>query len=378
VAAAAGLAACGFVGDSFDQPARTRAVAVADLDGDGDLDAFLANAKNDIPPRDTVWLNDGAGTFSQRAQRLEQGVSLTVAAGDLDGDGDADILVIRNRRAEVLLNDGTGLFSAGPSTGWGLEHAASAAALGDLDGDGDLDAFVSGCCGVSGSADRRYLAYTTVWLNDGAGRFIDSGQALGDLGSWAAALGDLDGDGDLDAFVANSASDRGGAGAPRQNEPNTVWLNDGAGRFTDSGQRLGAADTVAAALGDLDGDGDLDAFVGNARAADEVWLNDGLGNFSDSGQSLGNADTQRVALGDVDRDGDLDAVADTNGGTWVWVNDGLGAFGGAGQHLSHDPDCAATLGDVDGDGDLDLLAGCVDREVTIWLNDGAGDWTRQD
>jgi hypothetical protein len=353
-------------------------VAVADLDGDGDLDVYLANAKNDIPPRDTVWRNNGSGVFGWRGQRLEQGVSLSVAAGDLDGDGDLDILVIRNRRAEVLLNDGTGLFSAGPSTGWGVEHAASAAALGDLDGDGDLDAFVSGCCGVSGSADRRYRAYTTVWLNDGAGRFTDSGQALGDLGSWAAALGDLDGDGDLDAFVANSASDRDAAGAPRQNEPNTVWLNDGAGRFSDSGQRLGAADTVAAALGDLDGDGDLDAFVGNVRAADEVWLNDGLGNFSVSGQSLGNADTQRVALGDLDGDGDLDGVADTNDGAWLWLNDGQAAFTGGRQYFWHGPACAANLGDADGDGDLDLLAGCVEREVMVWLNDGAGTWARRD
>jgi len=90
-------------------------VAVADLDGGGDMDAFLANAKNDIPPRDTVWLNDGAGTFHQRSQRLGQGVSLAVAAGDLDGDGDLDAMADTQGGAWVWVNDGLGVFTGGRS-----------------------------------------------------------------------------------------------------------------------------------------------------------------------------------------------------------------------------------------------------------------------
>lgn len=78
--------------------------------------------------------------------------------------------------------------------------------------------------------------------------FIDSGQRLGAAQSWDVALGDLDGDDDLDAFVANAAL--GGA-------KNTVWLNDGQGSFARSEQILDYGQGVA--LGDLDGDGDLDA-----------------------------------------------------------------------------------------------------------------------
>ena len=88
-----------------------------------------------------------------------------------------------------------------------------------------------------------------------------------------------------------------------QNPPsgNKIWLNDGHGVFTDSGQSLGDSATfIDAALGDLDGDGDLDAFVAN-----NVWVNDGSGNFTDSGLILGDSTSSRVALDDLDGDGDL-------------------------------------------------------------------------
>ena len=71
--------------------------------------------------------------------------------------------------------------------------------------------------------------------------FKDSGQKLGDTMSFSVALGDLDGDGDLDAWVAND-------------QANLVWINDGNGLFTDSGQALGKNRSLSIALGTLDGD----------------------------------------------------------------------------------------------------------------------------
>jgi len=155
---------------------------------------------------------------------------------------------------------------------------------------------------------------------------MDSGQRLGDFGSQAVALGDLDGGGALDALVGNSSSLRDALGTTSRDEPNTVWLNDGAGHFTDSGQALGNSHTRYAALGDLDGDGDLDALTDSERGG-QVWLNDGLGNFTSSRQDL-----------------------------------------------SHASDCASAIGDVDGDGDLDIVAGCLERTTRVWLNDGTGDF----
>ena len=80
---------------------------------------------------------------------------------------------------------------------------------------------------------------------------------------------------------------------------NRVWINDGNGTFTDSGQSLGNHVSLDVSLGDVDGDGDLDAFVANFDQGNRVWINDGGGTFTDSGQSLGNHGSTGVSLGDV-------------------------------------------------------------------------------
>jgi len=100
-------------------------------------------------------------------------------------------------------------------------------------------------------------------------------QGLGNRNSFDIGLGDLDGDGNLDAYVGNNA------------QGNTVWTNDGTGLFYDTGQSLGSGQSLKVALGDLDDDGDLDVFVANNNGPNTVWTNDGTGAFSTNGQLLG-------------------------------------------------------------------------------------------
>ncbi len=232
-----------------------------------------------------------------------------------------------------------------------LSSKGADVALGDLDGDGDLDAYVGvlADCFNCDPANR-------VWFGDGAGHFTDSGQRLGGQSTWGVALADLDGDGDLDAVDANNG------GAPAANA-NAVWFNDGRGRFADSGQRLGDRASMDVALGDVDGDGDVDAVFGNYGAGD-IWLNDGRGRFAAApAQPLVSMRTNAVLLHDVDRDGDLDLFQANTGYDLVYWNEGGGAFVDSGQRLGEVHDCGdgpatqdAAIGDLDGDGDLDFLA----------------------
>ena len=269
---------------------------------------------------------------------------------------------IRGTGAEILLNPIQFQFFADVPlvsgnfqlSGQALGAANSlGVALGDLDGDGDLDAFVA----------NESNQPNEVWLNNGAGTFTDSGQALGARNSQSVALGDLDGDGDLDAFVANLE------------QPSDVWLNNGAGVFTDSGQNIGNNASRGVALGDMDGDGDLDAFVANDSQADKLWLNSGAGVFTDSGQNIGG--TRRsadVALGDVDNDGDLDAMTSNfNGGDSVYLNNGAGVLTDSRQSLSNPFSQGVELGDVDGDGDLDAwTVNAATNPDKVFLNNGNG------
>lgn len=314
------------------------AVALGDLDGDGDLDAFVADRSNQV---NIVWHNDGSGTFTDR-QEIGSSDSRGMALGDLDRDGDLDAFVANFSQANrVWLNNGDGTFS---NSGQSLGSSKSRdVALGDIDGDGDLDAFVANI----GQANK-------IWLNDGNGAFTSSGQALGGSKSRAVALGDLDGDGDLDAFIANYG------------QINRVWIN-ASGVFTDSGQSLGSAKSAGVALGDIDGDGDLDAFVANDGQADKVWLNNGSGVFTDNGQTLGSSASRDVALEDLDGDGDLDAfVANYGQPNRVWLNNG-GTFTSE-QPLGTSDSWAAALGDLDGDGDLDAFVANYNQADKVWVN----------
>jgi FG-GAP-like repeat len=156
------------------------------------------------------------------------------------------------------LNNGNGVFSAGGS----LAPFASqfrAVALGDVDGDGDLDAFIGGVFGDE------------VWLNDGAGNFSNSGQSLGSSDTFAVALGDLDGDGDLDAFVGSSFGTPGDLDVITGEAGGKVWRNEGGLTFQDAGTHLASLISDALALGDVRGLGRVD--IVQEAGTLQVWWN---------------------------------------------------------------------------------------------------------
>jgi hypothetical protein len=148
---------------------------------------------------------------------------------------------------------------------------------------------------------------------------------------------------------------------------------------------LGSARTFDVALGDLDGDGDVDAYNAN-HGPDEVWINAGgrqggqPGFFIDSGQRLGEASSRQVSLADLDGDGDLDAAISIDGrldhrtALEIRLNDGQGNFPAVSQRIAPWKAQAFALGDLDEDGDLDVFAAWYENQYTIWWNRGDGNF----
>jgi hypothetical protein len=286
--------------------------ALGDLDGDGDLDLVIACASLGGAGRPSrVYLNDGQAFFTDTDQQLGDATlsGNLVQLADVDGDEDLDVFIAfltipgRTFVSRIYLNDGFGAFT---ESDYGFPFGTL---FRDLDGDGDVDAFAK----VSGVEYK-------VFTNEGKGRFEET-WSLADSALWyepcSFAFGDLDADGDLDVVDTNGSwAARGSA---------CVLLNDGTGSFERCSLGVASALTMWPVLADLDRDGCVDASVTCMGEPDRIWLGDGVGGLTDSGLRLGgNLMTTGHAVGDLDGDGDLDLFIPvygmTGGMAIVWLN----------------------------------------------------------
>lgn len=358
-------------------------VALADLDGDSDLDVISVSAAGQDGK---TYLNDSgkapqamlknllavtpkpAATNSAVAPKpatdpvfsagmllASDGHAERMAVADIDNDGDIDVVVSRNIDAYSFLtfyrNNGRGELAKTSEISFSAADEASSLLFADVDGDSKVDLLVG-----------HYRQFNALHRNNGDGSFAAAGVNIGLNADWTNDMiaSDIDGDGDLDLIAANRGKSK-------------RYLNDGSGHFG-SGRAVNRRARVGHSIiaMDVDGDKDADLILGNDSDGVELHENKGDGTFKADGDMLfkSSAFNWQLSAADLDGDGDIDLFA---GGTSMLtlLNDGQGHFV-AGHELNGARNYA--LADVDLDGDADLITGDYSLPVKLQINDGHAGW----
>ena len=360
--------------------------ALVDIDGDGDLDAFVGDAAGDVvffgnggPPTAPAFVKMGADPFG--LQNVGQVASPAFADVDLDGDYDA---VVGNQNGDTVFFENTGSrttpqFAAPLVNALGLPKvdAESCPTLGRIDGDGDLDAVIGRADGSFLFAENQFSCPPDFFGPAGGPFGLPNVAAQSD-----PVFADIDGDGDADAFIGlNHFFD-------------TVVFSENIGTLDDPlfaapvldpfGLSAGL-EVTSPAFADIDGDGDLDAFIGEAYGTVYQFTNTGdahapafaMPPISNPFGSTGDL-AAKPTFGDLDGDGDLDAlVGGRNGNFYYFRNTGSTTAPAFATKLTN-PFGVIPIGfhsnptfvDIDVDGDLDIVAGDDSRLTRIFTNTG--------
>ena len=418
-------------------------VAILDFDGDGRLDLWLVQGgpfadrttglKNDQLYRN---VSDRTGlkfdNVTTQSGVQASGYGMGIATGDIDNDGDADVLLANVGTNQLFENLGNGRFeditarSGLTGSAWSVS-----ASFADIDNDGLLDLYIAnyvdfgihnhrycfssssryGSPGSFGSRQlqdpRSSVGYCSpknyqpttdkLYRNVGGGRFDDISALAGIQGLPGPGLGvvadDFDDNGWVDFYVANDGVE------------NALWMNQGNQTFVEDALLAGVSvngnaapeSSMGVIASDFDQDGDTDLFLTHLMTeTNTLYVNDGRGSFIDASvrTRIAHGSVNFTGFGagwiDVNNDGDLDLFSANGAVSYIkeqviagvdvpmrlrnqlWVNDGNGSYAeiraGPAFELL-DVSRGASFGDLDNDGDVDIVVSNNNGPVRLYRND---------
>lgn len=365
--------------DPFNDAGETGAwgAAAGDLDNDGDIDLMVTNSTSPATGTASIYFLDGANDLNTTAvfTMPTSSPAFGLCLGDFDNDGDLDGITALQfiDRIQAVGNNNDGTFSPAPGAGHDLPAAMDGPIdvhCADLNCDGNLDVIVLG-----GNAGQPSFC---VVFGDGDLTFTNGSVFPTSAQNRDFACGDYDGDGYLDVIVLHDAT-------------LDIFLGDGTGDFTVLGSGALASGQTAArsiATGDFDRDGLLDVVIGDGtNSADSTYLFPGTGDFfllqllpGENPQTI-----QDILVADFDNDGwdDLATVERNSNTMSIFLNNGRALsstitlateFSGPAHGANNSQRCP-TYADLDCDGDLDVAVLTTGTgTLDAWANDGSADY----